>query len=393
MSGVHRSFGRVAAAILAAALFATGLSPAGAQPSAKAEMRWFRGNTHTHSFNSDGDSPPATVAAWYREHGYQFLFFTDHDYVTDVDILNRLVGANDQFLILPGEEVTQWSDDPTRKSSRLDALIGAPAHVNALFVAGMIEPIGIRPCRDRACGRNSPSTMPIGETLKENAEHIQAAGAIAQLNHPNLLWALQPEDFDGVPDNVLLEIHNPAGNNLGGDDGEGETSASAEAIWDRMLSRGKIVWGVAVDDSHEFKKPDYGQAVESPGYGWIVVRAAELTAPALKASIKRGDFYASSGVSIQDISYSGTILSITMDPPSGPLTSNAPRFSTAFIGKDGRLLDRVKGPKPSYRIRGDEAYVRAVITDSSGRQAWTQPVFIDRRKARSPYQAGAAGAP
>ena len=31
--------------------------------------RWFRGNTHTHSLNSDGDSTPEDVARWYREHG------------------------------------------------------------------------------------------------------------------------------------------------------------------------------------------------------------------------------------------------------------------------------------------------------------------------------------
>ena len=28
--------------------------------------RWWRGNTHTHSWWSDGDSPPEVVAAWYR---------------------------------------------------------------------------------------------------------------------------------------------------------------------------------------------------------------------------------------------------------------------------------------------------------------------------------------
>jgi hypothetical protein len=31
--------------------------------------RWYKGNTHTHTLNSDGDSTPDDVVRWYREHG------------------------------------------------------------------------------------------------------------------------------------------------------------------------------------------------------------------------------------------------------------------------------------------------------------------------------------
>ena len=48
-----------------------------------AQTKWFRGNTHTHSLNSDGDSPPDSLARWYRDHGYSFLFITDHETLTD----------------------------------------------------------------------------------------------------------------------------------------------------------------------------------------------------------------------------------------------------------------------------------------------------------------------
>ena len=43
------------------------------------EPRWWKGNTHTHSWWSDGDSPPENAAAWYREHGYDFLVISDHN--------------------------------------------------------------------------------------------------------------------------------------------------------------------------------------------------------------------------------------------------------------------------------------------------------------------------
>ncbi|NIQ53587.1 MAG: hypothetical protein GWN71_09235, partial [Gammaproteobacteria bacterium] len=37
------------------------------------DARWWRGNTHTHTTESDGDSSPEVVARWYRDHGYHFL--------------------------------------------------------------------------------------------------------------------------------------------------------------------------------------------------------------------------------------------------------------------------------------------------------------------------------
>jgi hypothetical protein len=50
----------------------------------------------------------------------------------------------------------------------------------------------------------------------------------------------------------------------------------------------------------------------------------------------------------------------------------------------GEILAEVKGPRPSYHLRGDELYVRAVVvssrkpevpsTEAEFQQAWTQPV-------------------
>jgi hypothetical protein len=68
--------------------------------------RWFKGNTHTHTVNSDGDSTPDEVVRWYREHGYQFLVLTDHNYLTPTTGLNAVHGAPDKFIVIPGEEVT-----------------------------------------------------------------------------------------------------------------------------------------------------------------------------------------------------------------------------------------------------------------------------------------------
>ena len=46
-------------------------------------MPWFKGNTHTHSYVSDGDTSPPEVCAWYAAHGFDFVCMTDHNHPFD----------------------------------------------------------------------------------------------------------------------------------------------------------------------------------------------------------------------------------------------------------------------------------------------------------------------
>ncbi len=48
-----------------------------------AEQRWWKGNTHTHTLWSDGDSAPELAARWYRERGYDFLVLSDHNVLSE----------------------------------------------------------------------------------------------------------------------------------------------------------------------------------------------------------------------------------------------------------------------------------------------------------------------
>src|SRR5439155_13778179 len=46
---------------------------------AEGGLKWYRGNLHTHSLWSDGDDYLEMIALWYKERGYDFLCFTDHN--------------------------------------------------------------------------------------------------------------------------------------------------------------------------------------------------------------------------------------------------------------------------------------------------------------------------
>ena len=66
------------------------------------------------------------------------------------------------------------------------------------------------------------------------------------------------------------------------------------------------MFGFATDDAHSFQK--WGPRESNPGRGWIVVRAAEPTPEALIKGLIEGDFYASTGVELEDVST--TVLSV-----------------------------------------------------------------------------------
>lgn len=359
-----------AALLLVSGGLLASVASAGAERTAT-QLHWYRGNTHTHTFNSDGNESPDFVARWYREHGYQFVVITDHDFLTNVEPLNALYAAEGRFLVMRGEEVTQHLADPTHP----DGL--RQAHVNAINITRVVMPIGDR--------RNPVpiSRMTMAETYQRNIAAIESAGGVAQINHPNWQWSVRLEDLLPVPDPVLLEVWNGITfiNNLGGSDDAGNTALSTEALWDALLSRGKMVWGVGVDDSHKYHEFDDPDAAR-PGQAWVVVRAPELTPDAISKALRRGDFYASTGIALDSYEINGKEIAINIKLPADPhpLLKRVTRYVTRFVGKDGRVLAEVPGLAPRYVVRGGEGYVRASIIDSDGKRAWTQPAFFDGRK-------------
>lgn len=303
--------------------------------------RWFKGNTHTHTLNSDGDSTPDEVVRWYREHGYHFLVLTDHNFVTSIDALNALHGADQKFLVVKGEEVT-------------DRFGEKPLHINGLDVSARVAPQG---------------GTSVVDALQRNVAAIRQVNGVPHINHPNFGWAITREELQQVRDNTLFEIFNghPQVNNLGGGGVPG-----LEETWDAILSSGTLLYGIAVDDAHHFKQPGNPDA-SGPGRGWVVVRAPRLEPRALLEAMERGDFYASTGVELTAYEASARGLSVTVKPTAFS------KYRIQFLGKGGRLLSESPGPSAEYQIKGDEGYVRARVLESNGRTAWMQPVMVPAR--------------
>jgi hypothetical protein len=318
------------AAVPQSARFAVPAVPAGAT--------WYKGNTHTHTTNSDGDTPPVQVAQWYKQHGYRFLVLSDHNVFTDPATLASLVDST--FLLLPGEEVTT-------------SFQKAAVHVNALAVTKVIP---------------APRDSSLLGTIQKTVDAIRAEHAVPHINHPNFLWSIDSATLFRVRNDKLFEIFNghPTVHNVGGGGVPG-----MEEVWDGLLSAGKRIYGIAVDDAHHFQG-EFTPDRANPGRGWVSIRSGALETRALVTALEEGQFYASSGVTLSDVVVTPTTLEIRI-APIGDF-----KFSTQFIGQDGHVLATDYSLTPRYTLKGSERYVRAKVTNSAGRAAWVQPVFTSR---------------
>jgi hypothetical protein len=300
---------------------------------------WYRGNTHAHTTESDGDSPPEYVARWYKEHGYAFLVLSDHNVFTDPATLAELNDST--FLLVPGEEVTTSFED-------------ASVHVNGLNIPRVIEP------------RTAETLV---ATIQANVDAVREVEGVPHINHPNFRWSFGVEELRQVERDKLLEIYNghPTVHNEGGGGTPG-----LEEVWDMLLTGGKRIYGIAVDDAHHFQG-EFADDRANPGRGWIAVRADSLDAVALMAALEAGQFYASTGVELADIVVTPDRLEVEI-APRGDF-----RYTTTFVGAGGAVLEESADNPAVFHLQDDVGYVRARVRDSGGHVAWTQPVFVTRR--------------
>lgn len=392
-------------------------------------LRWYRGNTHTHSHWSDGDDYLDMIALWYREHGYQFLVFTDHNVLADterwIDVedskggrpayeklkarypeyvqerisetgslevrLNtfREIAARmnqpGKYLLIQGEEISDSFDE-------------APIHLNVANIQTVIPPM-----------RGGSVYETIENNIRAALEQRKRTGEpmIVHLNHPNFQYAITAEDMVLVRGEKFFEVYNghPYVNNAGD-----EFHTGTERIWDILLTRRlaefqlPVLYGLATDDSHHYHR--YSKKDSNPGRGWIMVLAPELSTKALIDALEAGRFYASSGVFLERVTMSPTELTIEVkpepgetyqidfigtrigyDPSSRPVVDDQGNeiHATRHYSDDiGETLATVAGTSATYHYSGDEIYVRARVTSSAPpdqetdenerKRAWIQPV-------------------
>ncbi len=394
-------------------------------------QQWYRGNMHTHSHWSDGDDYLDNIALWYRDHGYQFLVFTDHNVLANsikwVEI-EKTKGKQKAFdkLIKNFPEQTETREQDGLKQVRLqtyaeiakrfnepgkylliqgeeisDRFGKLPIHLNVSNVKELVTPRG---------GES------VAETIQNNVNAVvtqrERSGQpmIIHLNHPNFGYAVTAEDIMRLVGDKFFEVYNghPGVHNSGD-----EQHASTERIWDIVLTRRlaefelPVMYGIAVDDGHNYH--NIPSRASEPGRGWVVVLANELSPESLIESLEAGRFYSSNGVAVQKVVSTQQKLTVEIDAVEGEV------YTTEFIGtrigydttsmpvldkegqpllltrrysKDiGEVLKTVQGTTAEYKFQGDEIYVRARVTSNAKhsnpselgdlKSAWIQPLVLN----------------
>ena len=282
---------------------------------------WYKGNLHTHTTQSDGLLAPDRAIAWYRRQGYDFLGISDH------------------WIVTPGSRNQEGESD-------FVTVTAAELHGHGYHMLA----VGLTSLPDRRL-EDSPQAL---------ADEIAAQGGLAYFAHP--YWTGQTSsEMRQTPSIAGLEVYNSVCDKM---DGLGY----ANVQWDELLAEGMRLVGLAVDDVH-WKHGAEGQ-------GFIMVRATDLSEPAILRALRDGHFYASTGPIIVDLRVvtlgEGQAALRVRCSPCADITFYAARSrGHRFVSPDGGLLDGAV-----YPLLDDQVYLRIECRDALGRVAWTNPVFV-----------------
>lgn len=289
---------------------------------------FFKGNLHSHSTKSDGMLTPADLVSAYRERDYDFVTITDH------------------FISRFGFPIT---DTTSFRRRDFTTLIGIEMHAPRLQNGILWDLLAI----------GIPFDFPPvtadddGESLTRRA---QEAGAFVAIPHP--MWnGVVHSDALGVVDHIdAVEIYNH-GHTLDSDRGNGWFLA------DSLSTAGFRLSGFAADDAH-FKNDRFDRFG-----GWIHVKSESLEPEPLLAALRAGDYYASTGAEIHNVTVTSREIVVECSPSIGIMLGGAGTVRNYLRGND---LTRASFPRSLF----ETAFFRVIIEQNDGRKAWTSPIWM-----------------
>lgn len=370
---------------------------------AQNQRQWYKGNLHTHSYWSDGDEFPEMIMDWYKRSGYQFVGLSDHNVLQEGEKWKKVTRSKlredgvKAYLEKYGA-LANYRVDSGRYSVRLKTLAEySPLFEDKDFLIIKSEEITSR-FGEKHVHVNATNIQTVigaqpGGTVAEvmqnsvNAvlDQRKATGIpmFPHINHPNFFYSITVDDMIALKGELFFEVYNghPMVNNYGD-----SLRPGMEEMWDRInIAYGDrkqpLMYGLATDDSHDYH--EFGVAFSNAGRGWVMVRAASLTPGALITAMEAGDFYASTGVVLEEVQFANNILDVRIKPEAGVT------YTIEFVGvkkgkKKSEIFKTVKDVKAQFTVTKAYRFVRARITSSKLKPnpfqegdketAWTQPV-------------------
>ncbi|MDA1330789.1 MAG: CehA/McbA family metallohydrolase [Chloroflexi bacterium] len=291
--------------------------------------RFWRGNLHTHSTNSDGRLSPAAVCEEYRLAGYDFLVITDHFH----DIFG-----------FPLTDTTPYRTDG------FTTIIGSELHTGTTELGDGWDILGVGVPLDFA----RPAQ---GETAGEIVRRALAEGAFIEAPHPN--WCtLTEQDILSLGAIHAIEIFNGTCHD---DNDRGDNSY----IIDLLLARGYHYNLCAVDDAH--LQPTRADFMK----GWVCVKSEALHPGALLTALKAGHYYSSTGPALVDMALSSDRKLTVRCSPVERVVVMGRLYPSKSVS--GRGITTAEFDLSDFK----SPYFRVVVRDEYGRRAYANPVWFD----------------
>lgn len=313
------------------------------------EGRFYKGNLHTHSTRSDGHVSPEEAVRMYKEKGYDFISLTDHYIYTDMPKLE-----SDDFLVLPGVELAV--SDKTTNLFDKDDMHGLRYHFVAIkydYKTPNFVPHDYR----ELYNYEFPEGTDIKDAARQIYRYYKDRGNFIVLAHPDWSHAYGTDcEFDDI---LAMEVYNSHCDRT-------RYNGHSEYQWDYCLRNGYTMWGFAVDDAH-FKTDDFFR-------GCIMVKSEALSRESITKSIMDGCFYSTMGPQFKELYLKDGIIHVECSPVDRIAMVALNSKSVVLNSKDNTLLTQGEFKLPT---RGHTVYVRIVLADEYGRQAWSNPLYIE----------------
>jgi len=332
--------------------------------------RFYKANLHCHSTLSDGSLTPEELKKAYKENGYDILAITDHEYMVDHTDMTE-----PDFLMLNGYELyvkDMQEPELTRfyRTTHLNIIAKTPDVKKQIMVDPRYTKYAVRygkvedlPRVGELCTRTYTPGC-VNRMIKEANEN----GYLVFYNHP--CWSREElsviTQYNGF---MGMEIYNHgcfSTEGYGTDDGQ---------TYDTLLRMGRRLAVFANDDNHN--KYPFGDPLCDSFGGFNMIKAEELTYEAVIAAIEKGDFYCSTGPSIEKLYLDGNILHVECSPARDIFLRTEPRNKAAnrspHVGtKAGEVITHAQ-----FEIRPEDGYVRLEVVDHAGKKAYTRAYFMD----------------
>lgn len=325
---------------------------------------FYKANLHCHTTLSDGRKTPEEVKEIYKNLGYSIVAYTDHDILIPHDELN-----DEDFLALHGFEIEinepNWTDKLTVKCCHICFIGIDPENItqplwNPKYLFGNAKNNVYLVKFDE----NEPEYIReyTGEAISEMMNICRDKGFFVTYNHPT--WSLEsyPEymSYNGMH---AFEMYNGSCNATGYGDYN-------PRVYDDMLHGGKRLFCVGGDDNHNVR-PLTSRRSDS-GWGWTVIKADSLAYSDITKSLVVGQFYASEGPEIYELTFEDGNVHIECSPADRIVCNYGVRLASTILDEDGGTVTSA-----DFHMEENYKYFRITVIGKDGKTACTNAYFAD----------------